>query len=113
MRRSASHAARQRRRSLLHAGRGLIAVLRRLGEQLQDDRRDRAGDLLAALGGRHRLSGDVAVHPLHRLGRREGETAGEHFVQRDAQGIEVAARIDRPIHAPGLFGGHVGEVSRR
>ena len=67
------------------------------------------GTSVQPLGGRHRLSGDVAVHPLHRLGRRERETAGEHFVQRDAEGIEVAARIDRPIHAPGLFGGHVGE----
>ena len=39
----------------------------------------------------------------------KGRLPGQHFVQRDAQGIEVAARIDRPVHAPGLFGGHVGE----
>ena len=52
----------------------------------------------------HRPPRDVAVHPFHRIGRREGEAAGQHLVQRDAQGVEVAAGIDRPVHAPGLFG---------
>ena len=38
-----------------------------------------------------------------------GRAAGEHLVERDAQRIEVAAGIDRAVHPPGLFGGHVGE----
>ena len=54
---------------MLHPGRGLVAVLRRLGQQLHDDGRDRAGDLRHPGGGRHRLAGQVAVHPLHGIGR--------------------------------------------
>ena len=30
-----------------------------------------AGTLSQPLAGRHRLSGDMAVHPLHRIGRGE------------------------------------------
>ena len=96
----------------LEASRGLIAVLGGLGEQLHDDRRDGAGDLRQPLGRRRRPPRDVAVHPFHRLGRREGQTAGQHFVQRDAERVEVAARIDRSIHPPGLFGRHVGQCAR-
>ena len=55
--------------------------------------------------------GDVAVNPLHRFGGGEGQAAGEQFVERDAQGVEVAARIDGTIHSPGLLGGHVGQRS--
>ena len=53
----------------LQAGGGLVAVLGRLGEQLHDDRRDGAGNFRHPLGGRDRLPRDVAMHPLHRLGR--------------------------------------------
>jgi hypothetical protein len=42
---------------------------------------------------------------------QQREHAGEHFVQSNAQRVEVAAGIDRPIHAPGLFRGHVGECA--
>ncbi len=92
----------------LEASRGLIAVLGRLGEQFHDDRRDGAGDLRQPLGRRRWPPRDVAVHPFHRLGRGEGQTASQHFVQRDAEGVQVTARIDRPVHPSGLFGRHVG-----
>ena len=65
--------------------------------------------MLHPLAGRHRLSGDVAVHPLHRIDGGEWQRAGEHLVERDAQRIEVAASIDRAVHSAGLFGRHVGE----
>lgn len=39
----------------------------------------------------------------------ERESAGQHLVQCHAEG--VATRIDRPIHASGLFRCHVGECS--
>jgi hypothetical protein len=55
----------------LDAGRGLVPVLSGLGEKLQDDRRYRRWDVLHSLVGRHGLSRDVAVDPLHRIGRRE------------------------------------------
>ena len=68
-----------------------------------------AGTSPAAARGRHRLSGDVAVHPLHRIGRRERQAAGQHLVERDAERVEIAAGIDRAVHPPGLLGRHVGE----
>ena len=71
--RAASHSARQRRRSRSQAGGGLVALLGGLGEQLHDDRRERPRDVRDPLVGRHRLPGDVAVHPLHRIGGREGQ----------------------------------------
>src|SRR5262249_30800334 len=60
----------------------------------------------------HRLSGDMAVHPLHRIDRGEWQRSGEHLVERDAERVEVAASIDRPVHSAGLFGRHVGERAR-
>ena len=68
-----------------------------------------AGDLLQPLAGRHRLSGDMAVDPLHGIGRGERQCAREHLVERDAERVEVAAGIDRAVHPPGLFGRHIGE----
>src|SRR5262249_37897273 len=53
---------------VLKAGGGLIAVLGPLCEQLYNDRRDGAGDFVQPLRGRHRLPGQVAVHPFHRVG---------------------------------------------
>ena len=52
---------------------------------------------------------DVAVHPFHRIGCRERQRAGEHLVKRDAQCIEIASGVDRPVHSSGLLGRHVGE----
>src|SRR5262245_29467060 len=52
------------------------------------------------------------MYPFHRIGCRERQSAGQHFVKRDPEGIEIAARIYRPIHPSSLLGGHVGERSR-
>ena len=62
-----------------------------------------------AIDRRRRLTCDVAVDPFQRVGGGEWEHAGQHLVQGDAQGVEIAAGIDRAIHAPGLFRGHVGK----
>ena len=93
----------------LDAGGGLVALLGGLGEQLHDDRRDAARNASDPLAGRHRLPRDVAVHPLHRIGGRERQRPGEHLVERDAERVEIAAGIDRPVHPAGLLGRHVGE----
>ena len=53
------------------AGRGLVALLGGLGEQLQDDGREYGRDSRQPLAGRRWLSGDVAVDPLHGIGRGE------------------------------------------
>ena len=49
------------------------------------------------------------MDPLQRVGGSKREHARKHLVQGDAQRVEIAAGIDRAIHAPGLFRGHVGE----
>src|SRR5262249_46724460 len=69
----------------LDAGRCLVALLSSLSEQLHDDYRNRTRDAFQPLGGRHRLSCNVAVYPLHRIGSRERKTAGQHFVECDPE----------------------------
>ena len=69
----------------LDARRGLIALLRRLGEQLHRDRGHRGRHTAQSLAGCGRLSSDVAVHPFHRIGCRERKAAGQHLVERDAE----------------------------
>ena len=58
---------------------------------------------------RHRLPGDMAVHPFHGIGGGERQDAREHLVKRDAERVEIAAGIDRAVHPSGLLGRHVGE----
>jgi hypothetical protein len=87
----------------------MVALLGRLGEELHDDLGDDGRDALQPLRRRCRLSGDMAVDPFHRIGRAERQTAGEHLIECDAERIKVAARIDRAVHSPGLFGGHIGK----
>ena len=53
----------------LQAGRGLVALLCALGEQLQDEVGERGRDSRQPLAWWHRLSGSVAVDPLHGFGR--------------------------------------------
>ena len=95
----------------LHTGGSLVAFLGGLGEELHHDCRQRRRHACALLVGRHRLPRDVTVHPLHRIGCREGELPRQHFVEGDTQGIEIAAGVDRAVHPAGLFRRHVGERS--
>ncbi len=77
-----------------HSRGGLVTLFGSLGEQLQNDRLDDGGDAGRALSGRRRRPGDLKVNPLHRLRGGKGELAGEHLVERHAEGIKVAPRID-------------------
>ena len=95
----------------LEAGGSLVALLRLLGEQLQDDRRDRRRDTLLT-----RSAGAAAA--FWRCGNapipsdrppRTAKSSGEHLVEGDAERVEVAAGVDRAVHAAGLLGRHVGE----
>jgi hypothetical protein len=88
---------------------GLVAVLGGLGEELHHDPREWPRDGHDPLVRRHRLAGNVAMHPCHRIGGGEGQFARQHLVERDPQGVEIAAGISRPVHPARLFGGHVGE----
>src|ERR1700733_6149047 len=91
-----------------NARRSLVAVLSVLGQQLHDDGRDRSGNVSPFVGW-HWLPGNVAVHPLQRIGSGERELTGEHLVKRDAEGVKISSGIDRAIHSPGLLGRHVCE----
>ena len=93
----------------LQPGGGLIAILRGLREQFQNDRGERRGERRDSLARGHRLPRDVTVHPLHRIGRRERQGAGGQLIQGHAQGVKIAAGVDRSVHAAGLLRGHVGE----
>ena len=86
----------------------LVAFLDGLGQQSHDDGRERLGELAAAVR-RCRLARDVAMNPFHSIGGSKWQAAREHLVQGDAQRIEITAGINRPIHAAGLFGRHIGE----
>jgi hypothetical protein len=95
----------------LCAGCGLVTLLGDLGEQPHNELGDRRRHTLEPLAWRHRLSGDMAVHPLHRIGRGKWKRAGEHLIEGDAKCIQVGSGVDRTIHAPGLLGGHVGKCA--
>jgi len=73
MRPVASHSRQALPQIGLDAGGGLVALLRGLGEKLHHNARERPRDARDLFGGRHRLPRDMAVHPLHRIGSREGE----------------------------------------
>ncbi len=79
---------------MLEANRRLIAFLGRLGEQLHDDARDLSRNALNPLARWHWLSCNMAMDPLHRLGCSKRQRASEHLVERDAERVKVAARID-------------------
>ena len=91
--------------------RGLIAFLCALCEQLHGDgghRHRNAGRSLAGVG---RLTRDVGMHPLHRIGGCERKMAGQHLVEGDAERIQIASGIDGAVHPARLLGRHVGERS--
>ena len=62
-----------------------------------------------AITRRCRLARNVAVDPLQGVGGGKRQRTSKHLVQGDAQRVEIAAGIDRAIHAASLFGRHVGE----
>ena len=96
-----------------YAGRCLVALLCRLGEQPHDDRGHRRREVAAT-----RSAGGTGCRAMwqctHSIGSRRGkrQRAGQHFVEGDAERVEIAARIDRAVHPAGLFRRHVGQRAR-
>src|SRR5262245_59774660 len=74
----------------LNAACRLVSLLGSFGKQLHDDCRDSGRDIVHPLAWRRWLSCNMAMHPFHRIGSREGKTPGQHFVKCDAEGVEVA-----------------------
>src|SRR5262244_3906359 len=62
----------------LNTGSGLIACLSGLVEKFQDDGQCRFRNIFQMLAARHRLSRDMAVNPLHGIGRSGGKASGKH-----------------------------------
>src|ERR1700693_2846372 len=62
----------------LDASRCLIALLRRLGEQLHDDCRNRARNTVHLLAWWCRLSCDMTVHQLHWICHGKWQSPGKH-----------------------------------
>ena len=89
--------------------RALVAIFGQLGQQLAHQVGQRSRHRTQDLAGRDRAPGDVTMHPLHRIARVEGQSAGEQLVEDDAQGVKIAAGVDRPVHPAGLLRGEVGE----
>src|SRR5262249_22696163 len=91
----------------LDAGRSLVSFFGSFGEEFHHDGRDTSRHTLYSFVRPHRMPGDVAMYPFKRIGSRERQLTSQHLVERDTEGIEVASRVDRAIHSPGLFGSHV------
>src|SRR6516164_431087 len=93
----------------LNTRRCLVALLGSLGQQLHDDSGERGRHIFHPLFEGNWMSRDMAVNPFHGIGSGERKTPSEHFVKRDAEGVEIAPGIDRTIHSSGLLGCHVGQ----
>ncbi len=91
-----------------HAGGRLVALLSVLGEELHGQKRQRFRDS-GTITRRRRLAGNVAVHPLEGIGGGKRQRARQHLVHSDAQRVQVAPGINRPIHPARLFGRHIGQ----
>src|ERR1700728_1937328 len=75
------------------AGRGLVALLDCLRQELHHNGRERSRDARDPPIRQRRLPRDMAVHPLYRISSGEGELPRQHFVEGDAQRIEIAAGV--------------------
>ena len=93
----------RRRSSAIAVGR-LVAPGRLLGDRLQDDRlqvaRDVAGRACAAGGGSSCCICSIEPGPV-RL--REGRPQGQQLVERQAQAVDVAARVGPPRNRSGAM----------
>ena len=61
----------------VHTCRGLISILLGLGEQFHDDRRDGCWYTRSLFGGRHSLTGNMAMHQVHGIRGCKGQPAGD------------------------------------
>ena len=91
---------------IAHASRARRPVLGRLGEKPHDERFESARHLGVVPGGRDGRRVDVLRDHGDAVVAEERRTARHHLVEHGAEGVEVAARVERP--AERLLGRHVG-----
>lgn len=87
----------------------LIPVVRRLGEQLRQNGRECLLDAKVQTRWWGRRTGHVPVHELEWVVRGKGQRTGQDLVEQHADGVEVGAMVDCPIHSSGLLRRHVRE----
>src|SRR5215475_5320154 len=51
------------------------------------------------------------MYPFHGIRSIKGQTTRQHFIECDAEGVQITPGIDRTIHSPGLLRCHVGKRS--
>ncbi len=96
----------------LQRRRCLVALLGGLGEQLHDDCRDDAPvySFSRSAGGTGCPAMWACTHPIG-SDAVNGRLPVNISYRRHAERVEVAARIDRSIHPPGLLRRHVGQCA--
>jgi hypothetical protein len=93
----------------LEPGRALVALIRRLGQELVNNAAEHVGDVGLKLAHPPRRARQMTMHPFDRIVGHEGQLTREHLVKGDAQRIQIGALIDCAAHAPRLLGGNIGE----
>ena len=104
-----------RRRSQLRQvfgqpGRALVAFVGFLGQQAQDDLRQRGRKPRRQLSGRKRFLGEVRMDQGRPLAIGKRRTSRGQPVKRAAERIKISAVIDRTIHASGLLRSEISGI---
>ncbi len=87
----------------------LVTLIRRLGQELEDDGGQGLGNVRLHCVRCRRQVTDVVVDPLQGGIRAERGAAGQQFKQQYAQRVVIRAIVEAAVHAPGLFRGDVGQ----
>jgi hypothetical protein len=87
---------------------GLVAVVRFLLQQVQDDRGQHHRYGRVHLRRRHRDPGQMIMDEAQRVAGAEGRRPRRQLVQSGAQRVQVRALVHRPAGAPGLLRRQVG-----
>ena len=89
----------------------LISVLGTFFHQLQDDFAEHFRNVVIHPARRRRAFGDVAMDQFQRIAACERSLPREQLIKRNAQRIEIRAKVNGPVHATGLFRRHVSQIA--
>ena len=92
----------------LDPGGRLVAVLRVLGEQFQDDGIDHRGDSRRDGRRRDRHPGNVVMDDFQRVVTHEWQVPRHDFVENHPERIQVRTFVDLAVDSSGLLRRHVG-----
>ena len=88
----------------------LIAVIRMLFQQLEEDGREHSRHVRAYHVRGQRLRGNMVVRPVGLIVRAQfkRQASGQKFIQHHAEAVEIAAAVDGAPGAGGMFRRHPG-----